>query len=94
MIEYAKVILPKVIAWKNLFRKELKKCLDWLAPEELNELQNWCYENFYEICPDVISDMCASAKHFIEMPEEITLVGRINKHFDFKKLSNSALKTG
>ena len=55
MLEYAKVILPKVSFSKELFRKELNKCIDWVEADQLNELYKWCYENFNETYPDVLA---------------------------------------
>ncbi len=46
MIEYAKVILPKVSFNKFLFRKELIKCIGWMKPAERSELQQWCFSTF------------------------------------------------
>lgn len=57
MIEYAKVILPKVCFWKNLFKKELLKCVSWTKSIEMEELVCWCYENFYEMHPDVLDEV-------------------------------------
>lgn len=59
MLEYAKVILPKVSFSKELFRKELIKCINWVEEHELNELYEWCSENFKEIYPDVLSEAFA-----------------------------------
>jgi hypothetical protein len=56
MLEYAKVILPKVSFSKKLFRKELHKCINWVEPEQLNELFTFCYNNFNEMYPDVIEE--------------------------------------
>lgn len=56
MFEYAKIILPKVSFSKDLFRKELNKCIDWVEPDELHELYKWCYENFNEMYPDVLAE--------------------------------------
>jgi hypothetical protein len=53
MIEYAKVILPKVYFWKKLYKKELQKCVGWLGAEQLEELRKWCYENFNDLYPDI-----------------------------------------
>lgn len=55
MLEYAKVILPKVSFSKELFRKELNKCIDWVEADQLHELYKWCYENFNETYPDVLA---------------------------------------
>lgn len=57
MLEYAKVILPKVSFSKDLFIKELHKCINWVEENERYELYAWCYENFNEIYPDVISSV-------------------------------------
>lgn len=55
MLEYAKVILPKVSFSKDLFMKELNKCINWVEKDQINELYTWCNENFYQTYPDVIS---------------------------------------
>ena len=63
MLEYAKVILPKVSFNKKLFRKELVKCLNWIEPEEVHELREWCYANFndkyHEILEEVFENIAA-----------------------------------
>lgn len=55
MIEYAKMILPKVSFNKDLFRKELTKCINWVEPESLNDFHQWCYQNFNNMYPDVLA---------------------------------------
>jgi hypothetical protein len=55
MLEYAKVILPKVSFSKELFEKELNKCISWVDKNERYELYIWCYENFNEMYPDILS---------------------------------------
>ena len=57
MIEYAKVILPKVSFSRDLFRKELTKCVNWVEPEELTNLREWCKENFGEMYPKILTDV-------------------------------------
>ena len=57
MIEYAKVILPKVSYSRDLFRKELMKCVNWMEPNELDELIKWCNENFKEMYPKVLDEV-------------------------------------
>ncbi|MGE4586601.1 MAG: hypothetical protein AB7D05_04590 [Mangrovibacterium sp.] len=58
MIEYAKVILPKVSFSKDLFRKELVKCVNWVEdPVELAELSSWCREEFGQIYPDILEEV-------------------------------------
>lgn len=60
MLEYAKVILPKVSFSKSLFSKELKKCIQWVEEDQVIELYKWCYENFGETYPDVLSEAFAN----------------------------------
>lgn len=58
MIEYAKVILPKVSFSRDLFRKELVKCAKWAEnPNDLNELREWCDENFGDMYPEILNDV-------------------------------------
>ncbi|MFW5755851.1 MAG: hypothetical protein ACOCWD_04945 [Tangfeifania sp.] len=59
MLDYAKIILPKVSFSKQLFRKELAKCIDWVEPDELLELRDWCYQNFKDKYPDVLAESFA-----------------------------------
>lgn len=61
MIEYARVILPKVCNWKNLYKKELLKCVEWAGEHEINELRKWCFENFNEIYPDILDEVFAES---------------------------------
>lgn len=60
MLEYAKIILPKVSFDKGLFGKELKKCINWVEKDRLNELHSWCYEEFGELYPDILSEAFAN----------------------------------
>jgi len=55
MLEYAKVILPKVSFSKELFRKELEKCINWVEAPDLEELKDWCYDNFGEMYPEILN---------------------------------------
>jgi len=57
MIEYAKKILPKVSGWKDLFKKELIKSVQWEEEEKLYILFCWCYQNFSEIHEDVLFEV-------------------------------------
>ncbi|HZL08749.1 MAG TPA: hypothetical protein VFC65_02040 [Prolixibacteraceae bacterium] len=59
MLEYAKVILPKVSFSRELFRKELTKCIRWVGKSELNTLKEWCFENFREMYSDILNDAFA-----------------------------------
>jgi hypothetical protein len=40
---------------KELFAKELRKCINWVEKDQINELYAWCYENFNTTYPDVLS---------------------------------------
>ena len=58
MIEYAKIILPKVCFSRELFRKELAKSVKWVEnPTDLNELREWCDENFGEMYPEILNEV-------------------------------------
>lgn len=59
MLEYAKVILPKVSFSKELFSKELAKCINWVETYQLPNLRNWCYKNFNEMYPDILAEAFA-----------------------------------
>jgi hypothetical protein len=59
MLEYAKVILPKVSFSRDLFRKELAKCINWVSEAEIANLREWCYENFREMYPDILTNAFA-----------------------------------
>jgi hypothetical protein len=56
MLEYAKVILPKVSFSRELFRKELIKCINWVEPKQVPELRTWCYKNFTQLYPNVLAE--------------------------------------
>ncbi|TKG92427.1 hypothetical protein EYV94_19500 [Puteibacter caeruleilacunae] len=57
MLEYAKVILPKVSFSKELFEKELKKCIGWITPKEIEELKDWCLEKFRNEHPEILNKL-------------------------------------
>ena len=46
MLEYSYKILSKVSFDKDLFRKELKKCLCYLAQKDAQKLQEWVNANY------------------------------------------------
>ena len=56
MLEYAKIILPKVSFSRVLFQKELNKCISWVEQDQLQELHDWCYEKFKDAYPNVLAD--------------------------------------
>ena len=55
-MEYAKVILPKVSFSRELFRKELTKCINWVEPNQVKDLYSWCIEEFNEMYPNVLAE--------------------------------------
>jgi hypothetical protein len=57
MLDYAKIILPKVSFSKELFKKELTKCIKWVEAEEVQELHDWCYKNFQNKYADVLDEV-------------------------------------
>jgi hypothetical protein len=60
MLEYAKIILPKVSFSRDLFRKELIKCINWVEGHQLHELRDWCLNEFNEMYPDVLAEAFAN----------------------------------
>ncbi|WP_242926772.1 hypothetical protein [Pontibacter vulgaris] len=46
MLEYVKTILQKVSFDKMLFEKELRKAFKFLIADELQQLKQWCYDQF------------------------------------------------
>lgn len=59
MIEYSKIILPKVSFSRHLFKKELNKCIKWMEPDEIPELYKWCYESFGDMYPEILEEAFA-----------------------------------
>lgn len=58
MLDFSKMILTKVSFDPKLFHKELKKLLIWLGDdkEEIENLYEWCSENYGDIYGDIISE--------------------------------------
>jgi hypothetical protein len=46
MVNYFKTILARVSFDAKLFEKELRKAINQLIAEELEELKKWCYSNY------------------------------------------------
>jgi len=59
MLEYSKIILPKVSFSRSLFEKELIKCINWVEPQQLPELYKWCDENFGDMYPQILEEVFA-----------------------------------
>ena len=55
MLEYIKTILQKVSFDGKLFEKELKKAIAMLVPDEIKNLQIWCYEKFGKVYTAVLN---------------------------------------
>ena len=53
MLEHQKIILGNISSIKPLFKKELKKSIGWLRPEEMTELHRWvqCVYGFIRAYP-------------------------------------------
>jgi hypothetical protein len=59
MLEYAKVILPKVSFSRELFTKELNKCINWVEKDQVMDLYIWCYQKFQTMYPNVLAEAFA-----------------------------------
>ena len=55
MFEYSKQILTKVSFDRTLFKKELKKAIQWLKSDERKMLMLWCVATFGNKYGDVIT---------------------------------------
>ncbi len=60
MLELSKQILQKVSFDRKLFKKELKKSLRWIKPQEQIQLKAWCLTTFGAIYHDVILEVFES----------------------------------
>ena len=60
MLDYAKIILPKVSFSSQLFKKELLKCVQWVEADEVQELHDWCYKNFKDKYADILEEVFSS----------------------------------
>ena len=54
MLELSKNILEKVSFDKVLFKKELKKAVNWLSKDELMLLKVWCITQFGHVYQSLI----------------------------------------
>jgi hypothetical protein len=61
MLEYSKLILEKVSFDTYLFHKELKKSLNFLSPDEINDLLMWVKLNFEGQYSDLIGNAVLAA---------------------------------
>lgn len=64
MFEYTKQILTKVSFDKVLFRKELRKAIQWLKKDERKMLMVWCLTTFGHRYGDIINEVFKRFGHF------------------------------
>ncbi len=57
MLELSKKILQNVSFDKLLFRKELKKAINWIKPDEKTVLKMWCLATFGQQYAEEILDV-------------------------------------
>ena len=60
MLDYVKIILLKVSFNKALFEKELRKAIKVLAPTEVPDFREWCYQQFARIYRKVLKRVFSS----------------------------------
>jgi hypothetical protein len=60
MLEFSQHILRSVSFDKSLFKKELKKMIQWAKPDEAMLLKAWCIATFGHLYGDVITDVFRS----------------------------------
>jgi hypothetical protein len=60
MLELSKKILQKVSFDRQLFKKELRKSLNWVKPSERVLLKTWCLATFGATYRDVILEVFES----------------------------------
>jgi hypothetical protein len=57
MLDHQKIILSNISSVNHLFKKELKKSVGWLRPEEMTELYRWVMEHYWETHRNEISEV-------------------------------------
>jgi argininosuccinate lyase len=57
MLELSKQILQKVSFDRELFKKELRKSIAWINPNERSDLKEWCLTTFGMVYQDLILDV-------------------------------------
>lgn len=62
MTDYAKLTLWNVSISRNLFKKELLRLIDWADKQEIKWLQNYCYEKYLDMYPDVLEEVFYEGK--------------------------------
>ena len=51
MLNFSKTVIDKVSFDEKLFEKELKKAINRLMVDEVDELRNWSYSQFPQFAP-------------------------------------------
>lgn len=57
MFELSKQILQKVSFDRSLFKKELRKSIQWIKPNERVQLKAWCLVTFGHLYRDIILEV-------------------------------------
>lgn len=60
MLEMSKKILQKVSFDRKLFKKELKKSLKWINPQEHVQFKAWCLATFGAVYHELIIEVFES----------------------------------
>lgn len=60
-LNYVKLILAKVSFNRFLFEKELRKAIAMLLPQEVKDLEEWCYSHFSDMYEAVLQDCFAGS---------------------------------
>jgi len=63
MLEHQMTVLKAVADNHDLFKKELRKSLDWLDLEEKSQLKSWLKKNYYSIYSDLINQTFSEQNH-------------------------------
>ena len=61
-LDYAQTILGKVSFDARLFEKELSKAIAILRPEDIRQLESWCYSTFGSPYEDIL-DHCFAQRY-------------------------------
>lgn len=57
MLKYSFIILEKVSFDKDIFKKELKKSVNWLKNKEVILLHYWCKKKYSNLHPEVLNEV-------------------------------------
>ncbi len=64
MLDHQKIVLEAVSNNSVLFKKELKKSMEWLKREERSLLIKWVKEHFYSKYSKMIDEICLMQYNF------------------------------